>query len=211
MNNLNLVDFAKRARDEKWGYVWGTFGQVLTPELFTQKLRDYTQGVGNYFDFIKTHWVGKKTTDCVGLIKGAYWSATGPIIYNGATDVTADGMYDNAHEKGPIATMPDIPGICVGLPGHIGVYIGGGLVVEAHGTEYGVIQTPLHGGTPWTKWCKCPYIDYVTQTVVKPAPAPIAPATYVDGSIKQLQHYLNISGITRSNQTGRRNDWSCTS
>jgi cell wall-associated NlpC family hydrolase len=43
--------------------------------------------------------------------------------------------------------MPDIPGLAVWHDGHIGVYIGGGQVIEAMGTKYGVVKTEL--AEPW--------------------------------------------------------------
>ena len=67
--NLGLVEYAKKAHQEGWGYVWGTFGQVLTPAIFNQKLKQYPSGVGNYRTFIQNNWLNKKTADCVGLIK----------------------------------------------------------------------------------------------------------------------------------------------
>ena len=42
---------------------------------------------------------------------------------------------------------------------HVGVYIGDGKVVEARGHSYGVVKTDLKSRN-WTKWCKCPYIEY---------------------------------------------------
>ena len=57
--------------------------------------------------------------------------------------MSADGAFEVAKEKGPIDTMPDIPGICVRYPGHMGIYIGNGEVIEARGTKYGVIKTKL--------------------------------------------------------------------
>lgn len=159
MNSKGLVDYAKTALAQRWGYVWGTFGKVLTPALFAAKLKQYPDGVGSYSGFIQRQYLGKRTADCVGLIKGYYWGGG----YDGNTDVTADGMWERATEKGSIESMPDTLGICVCMKGHIGVYIGGGQVIEAHGTTSGVIQTPLKGGTPWTRWCKCPYIEYPTE------------------------------------------------
>ena len=50
---------------------------------------------------------------------------------HGMPDIGANQMYYNAKESGPISTMPDIPGLAVWHEGHIGVYIGGGQVVEA--------------------------------------------------------------------------------
>lgn len=162
LTNTGLVEHVKQALSEGWGYVWGTFGQVLTDTLFRQKLAQYPEGVGRYKDFIAAKWLGKKTTDCVGLIKGYCWTKDNKLTYDSKTDVSADRMYNIAQERGIIATMPDIPGICVWKAGHIGVYIGNGEVIEAHGTKSGVIKTPLSGAgaTQWTHWLKCPYITY---------------------------------------------------
>ena len=77
-------------------------------------------------------------------------------------DVTADGMYSAAKEKGNINTIPEIPGLAVWQPGHIGIYIGNGEVIEAMGTQYGVVKTKLSSGS-WTHWLKVPYITYVNE------------------------------------------------
>jgi len=135
LNNLGLVEHVQKALNEKWGYVWGTFGNVLTQKLFNDKLAQYPEGVGNYKDFILTHWLNRRTADCVGLIKSYIWWNGNNPVYSSATDVSADSMHDRAVEKGLISTMPDIPGICVWHKGHIGVYIGDGQVIEAHGTK----------------------------------------------------------------------------
>jgi len=162
LTNIGLVEYARKALAEKWGYVWGTFGQLLSESLFQQKLQQYPEQVGNFKSFIRTNWLGRKVTDCVGLIKGYYWSENGTLKYNPINDVNANTMLSVAKDKGLIASIPDIPGICVQKKGHIGVYIGNGQVIEARGTKYGVVQTPLRGtgSTPWTHWLKCPYIEY---------------------------------------------------
>lgn len=51
-------------------YVWGTYGQVLTRSLYKAKAEQYPDEVGGYADFIEEHWIGGRTADCVGLIKG---------------------------------------------------------------------------------------------------------------------------------------------
>ena len=71
----------------------------------------------------------------------------------------ANQMYYSATESGTIDTMPDIPGLAVWHDGHIGVYIGGGQVIEAMGTKYGVVKTEL-ANRGWTHWLKIPYINY---------------------------------------------------
>jgi len=87
---------------------------------------------------------------------------------NGMPDIGADTMYANATEKGTIDTIPEIPGLAVWHEGHIGIYIGGGEVIEAMGTQYGVVKTQL-SGSRWTHWLKIPYIAYLDSEV---APAP---------------------------------------
>ena len=62
---------------------------------------------------------------------------------NGMPDIGADAMYRNASVKGTIGTIPETPGLAVWKSGHIGVYIGGGEVIEAMGTNYGVVKTNL--------------------------------------------------------------------
>ena len=162
--NVGLVKYVEKALNEKWGYVWGTFGQVLNERLFQEKLRQYPSGVGNYRTFIRNNWLGKRTADCVGLIKSYIWydERTNQIKYNPSTDVNADMMYARAKKKGIISTIPEIPGLCVWRKGHIGVYIGNGWVIEAQGTVYGVKKTRLRDRN-FTHWLECPYIKYIDE------------------------------------------------
>ena len=162
-NSADLAIYAANAWSSGWGYVWGTFCQVLTPELLQYKISQYPEGVGDEADFIRSHWLNRRTTDCVGLIKGYGWlnTETMEIQYgsNGMSDVGADGMYYSASRKGNIETMPDTPGLAVWKSGHIGVYIGNGEVIEAMDTRYGVVKTKLQG-RGWTHWLEVPGIKY---------------------------------------------------
>lgn len=162
-NAAGLVTYVTNAWTSGWGYVWGTYGQVLTPELLQYKLTQYPEGVGDYAAFIRANWLGKRTADCVGLIKGYGWlnGETMEIQYssNGMPDIGANEMYYNDVRKGAIQTMPDTPGLAVWKQGHIGVYIGNGEVIEAMGTKYGVVKTQLEG-RGWTHWLEIPYINY---------------------------------------------------
>lgn len=166
-NNLDLVQWAISAYNAKWGYVMGTFGQVLTKDLLAAKLQQLPDAIGPYEDYIRANYLGVRTADCIGLIKGYSWydPDTGNINYgsNGMPDVSADQIYAQATEKGSMATMPEIPGILVHAPGHIGIYIGGGYAIEAMGTRYGVVKTAV-ASRNWTGWCKNPYINYIEET-----------------------------------------------
>ena len=166
-NNLDLVKWSQMAYDNKWGYVWGSHGDVLTSSELKRLKKVFGANVTDKEDYIKSHWLGRRTSDCVGLIKGYGWydETSGIIKYgtNEMKDVTADGMFNAAVEKGPISTMPDIPGIAVWHQGHIGVYIGNGYVIHAANTYDGVIKTPITS-SGWTHWLKVPYINYIEET-----------------------------------------------
>lgn len=170
-NNLDLVKWAQMAYDNKWGYVWGSHGNVLTANELKRLEKTFGSHVTDKEEYIKSHWLGRRTSDCVGLIKGYGWydETSGTIKYgtNGMKDVTADGMFNAAVEKGPISTMPDIPGIAVWHQGHIGVYIGNGYVIHAANTYDGVIKTPITS-SGWTHWLKVPYINYIEETEYNP-------------------------------------------
>lgn len=162
-NAADLVTYAVHAWESGWGYVWGTYGNVLTESLLTYKIEQYPEGVGNKEATIREKWLGGRTADCVGLIKGYGWldPATLSIGYgtNGMPDIGADAMYNNATVKGAMSSMPDTPGLAVWHSGHIGVYIGNGEVIEAMGTSYGVVKTQLSERS-WTAWLEIPYINY---------------------------------------------------
>lgn len=168
--NIGLVAHAKKALSEKWGYVYGTIGQVLTEAILKQKQIQYPDKINRYIDFIRKNWLGKRTADCVNLIKSYFWwnTAKNDVVYDIKYDkyegtwMSADEAFAKATEKGDIRTMPDIPGICVRFPGHMGVYIGNGEVIEARGTAYGVVKTKLTD-RPWTHWMKYPGIVYIDE------------------------------------------------
>ena len=152
---IGLVEYAKAQLGRPYWY--GTFGQAASKSLYDQKKRQYP-------GYYKWSYAGEKAKvhDCVGLIKGYLWcdnpEDTTPV-YNKEQDKSANAMYTACKTKGEIATMPDIPGILVFFPGHVGVYIGGGEVIEARSRRYGVYTSKL-AGRPWTSWGYCPYLTY---------------------------------------------------
>ncbi len=162
-NNKDLVIWAENAYENEWGYVYGTWGNKLTQSLYQQKAAQYPESVGAYDEFISSHYVGKRVTDCIGLIKGYGWlTGDNEFIYcsNGMPDVGADRLFNEAEEKGEIETIPEIPGLAVWAKGHIGVYVGDGWVIDAMGTVDGMKKTRIEDRA-WTHWCKIPYIEYI--------------------------------------------------
>lgn len=170
--NIGLVEHSKKALKERWGYVYGTFGTVLTEQLLKDKLRQYPGNTCQFEPFIRSNWMGRMVTDCVGLIKSYLWWNGSKAIYSSLYDVSANGMYEKAKEKGTINTIPEIPGLCVWRTGHIGVYIGNGEVIESRGTKYGVVKTKLKDRN-FTHWLKCPFIDYFEEKKITRKPITI--------------------------------------
>lgn len=149
-----LVEYAKAQLGKPYWY--GTFGQAASKSLHDQKKRQYPKQYewGYAGETAKVH-------DCIGLIKGYLWcdspEDTSPA-YNAEQDKSANGMRKLCNAV-DIKTIPEVPGVLVFKDGHVGVYVGGGEVIEARGHAYGVVKTKL-ADRGWTSWGYCPYITY---------------------------------------------------
>lgn len=161
--NIGLVEYAKAQLGLPYWY--GTFGNIGSEALYKDKKKQYPQYYnweGTAYDNFASQY-GKRVHDCVGLIKGYLWSETPTskpkYASGGYPDLSANQMRYACKVTGGISTMPDTPGVLVFMVGHVGVYIGGGYVIEARGHEYGVVKTALKS-RPWRWWGKCPYLDY---------------------------------------------------
>ncbi len=165
--SVGLTEFAFKALNENWGYVYGTYGQIITQALIDGKRNQYPAVYAEIMSDGQTayvnaaDWIGHRGADCVGLIKAYLWWQSDSLNpkYTADQDRSANGMYNAATVKGPIATLPNIHGALVCRDGHIGIYIGNGEVIESRGVEYGVVKTKL-SDRHWTSWCLCPYITY---------------------------------------------------
>lgn len=158
--NIGLVEYAKAQLGNPYWY--GTYGKAASKALYTSKKKQYPN---HYKWSYPAADEGKKVHDCVGLIKGYLWCDSpddDTPRYVGAQDKSANGMKAACKIKGSMSSMPDIAGVLVFFDGHVGVYIGGGYVIEARGHAYGVVKTRL-SSRPWKSWGYCPYIVYEAQ------------------------------------------------
>ena len=161
-NNTGFVEYAKAQLGRP--YWFGTFGQIGNAKLWAEKAKQYSR----YYSKARKDTMkargdeGQKVHDCAGLFKG-YLMSKGvnmPAIYDQKYDISADDLYAQATEKGPISTIPDIPGLGLHKKGHFGVYIGGGREIEARGFDYGVLEDDVTAAG-FTEWFKLPFIEYV--------------------------------------------------
>ena len=175
--NIGLVDFCKAALADGCGYVYGATGQICTESFLDQQAKRYPADnlAGGQMRKTGEKWLGKRVADCSGIVKYYLWAdeyGKNIKVYDLNQDV---GMsYSKAKVKGPLETLPETPGTLLYMPGHVGVYIGDGEVIEARGTAYGVVKTKLKE-RPWTAWWECPFIEYVKE---EKKPEPSKPKTY---------------------------------
>lgn len=178
-----LIQLFQQALDEKWGYIWGQRGQTWTQAKQNAATRDMTKRYGQ-------KWVGKRVADCSGLFVWAFRELGGDI-YHGSN--TMWKKYTTG--KGTLTGSMDIrPGTAVftvgddGVRGHVGLYIGGGVCIEAKGTAYGVVTSQL---SRWDEWGELVGVEYDL-----PADSvTIAPRTLRKGDIgtdvEEVQRILN--------------------
>lgn len=143
------------------GYVYGGQGETWSKELaekWVKNKRSIPPGRmetrKSYFTVSCAKWYGRTVEDCSGLIVNAIRTKT-----PGYKDRNAATFIKECTETGKIATIPEVPGICVWKSGHIGIYIGNGWVIEARGTDYGVVKSKL-STQKWTKWGYLSGVDY---------------------------------------------------
>ena len=151
--NTGLASFAVGCLGRP--YIYGTYGQILTERLLQTKAMQYPSRLSDKrVAYARAHFIGKRVSDCEGLIKNYLWadSPNEAPIYNSKQDLSANGAFEAATVKGKIGTIPEIPGICVRYNGHVGVYIGGGYVVEARGFDYGCVKTKLKEDRRLFRW-----------------------------------------------------------
>jgi len=145
-------------------YWYGTFGQAPTLDLLEQKRKQYP----SYYTAarvanckLQIGRPGARTFDCAGLVK-SYWMMDSPTAkpkYIAKYDKSAAMFKGECNEKGKIATLPEEPGLLVFIGGtHVGVYIGGGRVVEAQGFSTGVVETRLKDRA-WDSWGRLSWLE----------------------------------------------------
>lgn len=158
ITNIQYVANAKKC--EGWGYVLGAKGEIASRETAIKLYKFFGSKPEDYYIKACKKWDGKRIVDCSGLV---FVAGDGDVPKK-----TANGYIQACKEQGKIDTIPEIVGLVVWKSGHIGIYIGGGLVIESRGVNFGVVITELKD-RPWTKWGKLPYIEYKTKAEEKPA------------------------------------------
>jgi len=199
LTNKELVEKLQDIIDNyKTVYMLGCFGAPVTETLIANKTKQlpswYT--TAKQTELRKLIDKGYFAFDCVNVIKGILWGWSGNLTktYGGAKykssgvpDINADGMI--AKCSGVSTNFAGIEiGEAVWMPGHIGIYIGVGKVIECTPKWDNKVQVsacqnigtnPSMNNRMWVKHGKLPYITYVAT----------------EPTIQELVECLNNKGI----------------
>ena len=186
MTSAAFADTARRiATQYQTSYMLGPWGWPANDRMIT---RDCSGAHGaenktwlSYANKIKDRGF---LFDCVGLIKGILWGWSGDLsrtyggagyACNGVPDYDALGMINHCRDVSADFSSI-VPGEAVYVPGHIGIYVGNGVVSEATPKwKWGVqlstclnvskVQIPgTAGSRTWTKHGKLPWVDYAMKS-----------------------------------------------
>jgi hypothetical protein len=152
----DLVERFQQALSEGWGYIFGASGQTWTAEKQAAATREMTVKYG-------AKWIGHRVADCSGLFVWAF-KALGGSIYHGSNTIWRrycyrQGSLVNGARDDGIQLRPGTAVFLVknGSRHHIGLYIGGGVCIEAKGTINGVVTSKI---THWHEWGELKEVNY---------------------------------------------------
>ena len=215
----DLVEYFRKALAESWGYIFGASGQEWTEAKQKQIVNKMASRYGSSWknnaeakddDYYRSavygsKWVGHRVADCSGMFVGAFKEKGIAVSHSSHYQYT-----DYCKEKGTLKNGRRSNGEEI-VPGdavfvwkdekkrytHVGLYVGSGIVIEAKGTEYGVVTSNVTD-SKWNRWGKFKAVDYSDGEPEKPAdPEPEQPEmrpTLKKGSkgtwVKNLQNLL---------------------
>lgn len=168
----DLIDKFQYAIDNRWGYIYATAGVMWTAEKQAAATREQTIKCGK-------QWIGHMVADCSGLFSWAF-KQLGGYMYHGSNT-----MWDRyCKSKGELRNgkREDGQGLKPGTAvftynkekknrGHVGLYIGDGWVIEAEGTQHGVVKSRVTLAK-WVEWGELKGVDY---SGIEPGPTPPEP------------------------------------
>ena len=192
IKTADLIAKFQYAYDNKWGYILGETHTKWTQAAQNQKVATMTNTYGPNWKtdaaakkakaytaaMYGARWIGRIVTDCSGLFAWAF-KELGGYMYHGSNTMwdkycTAQGdLVGGKRSDGKELK----PGTAVFVlknktdRSHVGLYIGNGHVIEASGTQSGVIVTEITN-KKWAEWGELKGVDYGNTSAPAPAPTP---------------------------------------
>ena len=166
-----LIAKFQQSLDEEWGYIYGkshTMWSAALQKAYNAAKKDDT----NCQNSIKygPKWYGHWVTDCSGLF--SYWfGQLGGKMYHGSHTMYNSWTTDRGQLKnGKRTDGKELkPGTAVFVwnektkrYSHVGLYIGGGWVIEAAGAKDGVCRSKITN-KKWEYWGELKGVEYDAQ------------------------------------------------
>lgn len=156
IKSQEVVNWFKFALENKWGYIWGTAGIEWTQARQNQKINYLVSKYGenwkknadakgdNYYlcGLYGAKWIGHMVADCSGMFCWVFGKYDLPMSH-----ISSNIYKSYCTNKGKLTAdlkKTLLPGTAVFTGStadnhpHVGLYVGDGKVIEAHGTQAGV-------------------------------------------------------------------------
>lgn len=184
MTAEELIAKFEYALDNKWGYIWGTAGDLWTEAKQKQKINYMVSKYGttwkknseakddNYYGaaLYGDKWIGHYVADCSGLFRWAF-NQFKIYIAHGSNTIfrgycTKTGKLQNGKRLDGETLKPGTAVFVYKRDrdnySHIGLYVGGSKVIEASGTQAGVCVSNI-AANKWTYWGELKNVSYTEE------------------------------------------------
>lgn len=184
MTNLELVEKGKNIADNyKTLYVMGSFGAPLTSTNKKRYCNNHNYNKqATRTAMIKAASEDTFAFDCLGLFESIMWGWKGETTktYGGAK-YNSNGFYDSSADgiiKKCNSVSTDFSNVKIGellwTDGHVGMYIGNGVAIEATPSWKNCVQytnvanmgKKSGNSRTWKKHGMLPWIEYIDETII---------------------------------------------
>ena len=194
----DLIAKFQYALDNHWGYILTATHTKWTQALQNQKVEFMVKNFGSDWKnnasakknssytaaLYGSKWIGHWVTDCSGLFAWSFKELGGYMYHGSNTMWNKYCVSKGKLNKGKRTDGQELkPGTAVFVlkngddRSHVGLYIGNSLVIEASGTQSGVITTKITN----SKWC-----EWGELKGVKYASTPSTPAKKEENKVSEL-------------------------
>ena len=175
----SLVGKFRYALDNQFGYIWGKVHEMWSDEKQIEYARDYKDDVQRRASCEHGgKWAGHWVTDCSGIFVWAFRELGGQMYHGSNTMYREWCVNKGTLIKGLRSdSQALLPGSAVftgdeSNRGHVGLFVGDGVVIEAAGTLQGVTTSKV-SDKKWTYWGELKGVSYAAAPDPQPDPKPL--------------------------------------
>lgn len=159
MRAADLIARFQQALSGKWGYIFGSSGQLWTAQSQARTTNLMAQEYGS-------KWIGHRVADCSGLFS---WAAAqlGGYLPHGSNSIFRKYCTETGTDMSQTQPGYAVFKVRKGTRYsdgkdyyHIGLYIGSGKVIEAKSTQKGVVSSKL---SEWHAWGRLKGVSYTME------------------------------------------------